>query len=374
MTVRIEPAAATGRGFDRFLELSYRMHQGRLAHWVPPLRSDVRAMFDPAKNPFFEHAAVQPFVAVHGGRVVGRVAAIENRAHNEYQEDRTGFFGFFECEDDAETARALFDAVDEWLRARRLDTARGPMNFSTNDDCGVLIDGFHRPPALLMPHNPPYYGPLLESAGFRKAKDLVAFYHNPTSIEPAIERLAQRAAKKSGIRTRAMDPRRFREEVELVRTLYNGAWSRNWGFVPMTAHEIDHLAAQLRPVFNPRIIRFAEIDGKLAGFALGLPDMNQVLAHLDGRIGPWGALKALWWSRRIDTARVLTLGVKEEFRNLGVDVVIYYDLLRAGILSGYRKAEYSWVLEDNLVMRGPLERLGARVDKVYRVYDRPVAA
>lgn len=373
----VRPVALSGREFEAFLELPYRLHR-RLPNWIPPLRSDVRGMFDRRKNPFFEHAEVEAWLAERpdgGGRmrVVGRVAAIENRAHNEFHGDRVGFFGFFECENDPEAASALFEAAERWVAGRGLDRLRGPMNFSTNDDCGLLIAGFHRPPAVLMPHNPPYYEDLVEGAGFRKVKDLYALIHFPERRDFMV-RAVERLKRRHNVRTRPIDLSRFGAEVALIRSLYNSVWERNWGFIPMTAHEIEHMAKQLKPVVYPPFVRFAELDGEPVAFGLALPDLNKALAHLDGRIGPWGALKLLWHMPRWDGARVLTLGVQEGHRGSGLDALIMHDLLLAGEQRRTRYAEYSWLLEDNVAIIRPLERMGAVRDKVYRIYDRPVSS
>ena len=376
MSLRFRPSAATGRDFAAFVELPYRLHR-RLPNWVPPLRADVRLLFDAAKNPFFEHAEVQSFVAERTGadgaapRVVGRIAAVHNRAHNEFQGDRVGFWGCFECEDDPEAAAGLFAAAAAWLGARGLDTLRGPMNLSTNDDCGLLVRGYHRPPMVMMPFNPAYYVGLVEGAGFAKAKDLFCWVMS-SSMPRVLSRSAERARRRYGIETRPIDLRRFGDEVRLIREIYNSAWERNWGFVPMTEQEIDHLAKQLRPVVVPAYARIATIKGEPVGFGLALPDFNEALARLDGRLGPWGLVKLLWHRRHIRGTRVITLGVKQPYRLQGVDMLLYHDLFHVASQLGCTHTECSWVLEDNGPMNGALERMGAVCDRVYRVYDRPV--
>jgi hypothetical protein len=375
MEPKVRPIADKGSDFRRFLEFPYRLHRD-LENWIPVLRQDVEKLFDRDKNPFFEHADLQAFVAERpeGGRnrIVGRIVAIENTAHNEFHEDRVGFFGFFDCEEDPAAATALFDAASGWLAGRRLDTMRGPANFSSNDDLGLLVRGFHRPPAVLMPYNPPYYEKLIEDAGFSKAKDLLAFYHQSHEIPEKLNLAANRVEKRVGAKTRGLDMSRFEQEVETVRELYNVAWEKNWGFVPMTRHEIDHMAKDLKPVVAPELVRFVEIDGKPVGFTLALPDLNQVLAHLGGNMGPWEILKFLWYRRKVDGVRVLTLGLIPEYRSMGLDVLMYRDLFRCSLDRGIWHGEFSWVLEDNIAMCRPLERMGATVDRVYRLYDRSV--
>lgn len=333
-------------------------------------------MFDREKNPFFEHSEVQAFLAERpegpGPRVVGRIAAIENRVHNDFHNDRIGFFGFFECEEDPEAAAALFDAASVWLGARDLDTMRGPSNFSTNDDCGLLIRGFHRPAALMMPYNPPYYEKLLESGGFAKARDLLAFYLAATEIPERLNKAADLVKRRSKVTTRPLNMKRFSQEIDLVREIYNTAWEKNWGFVPLTEHEIDHLAKQLKPVVDPNLVRFAEVDNEPIAFVLALPDMNLVLRHLGGRLGPIELLKLLWYSRKIDMLRVFTLGIKPGFRSSGIDALLYRDIFQHGYARGIFRGEFSWVLEDNLAMCRPLERMGAKMDRTYRLYERPI--
>jgi len=221
-----------------------------------------------------------------------------------------------------------------------------------------------------MPHNPPYYQDLIESTGFQTAKNLLA-YHFEAHDSPYLARAAATVRKRCRATTRSMSKARFNEDVQRIRGIYNAAWERNWGFVPMTEREFDYMAKDLKPIVDTELVRFAEVDGETVGFAIALPDLNVALAHLDGRLGPWGALKFWWHARRIASARVLTLGVREGYRASGVDVLLYYDLFDAGMRRGYRSGEFSWVLEDNLAMRRPLERLGAVADKVYRIYDRP---
>jgi len=374
MRVQIRPIRPEGHDLRSFVDLPYRIHR-TLEHWVPPLRRDVEFLLHTSKNPFYEHGEVQSFLAERtegaAARVVGRISAIENHAHNAFHQDKVGFFGLFECEEDPEAAAGLFDAAAAWLATRNLDVLRGPVNLSTNDDCGLLIRGFHRPPAVLMPFHPPYYERLVEGAGFAKAKDLLAFYY-AGEIPETLARAAERVARRNRARTRSLDMSRFLAEVDAIRDLYNSAWERNWGFVPMTKHEIDHMAKELRAVIAPSIVRIAEVRGEPVGFALALPDLNQVLMHLGGRMGPWGLCKFLWHRRRVNGLRVLTLGIKEGYRASGIDVLMYHDLFREGFAIGIDRGEFSWVLEDNLAMARPLERIGATADRVYRLYDRPI--
>lgn len=368
MTLIVRPVTDS-RDFSRFIDLPFALYRDDPL-WVPPLKSDVRGTFDRKKNPFFEHADVESFLALRNGRPVGRIAAIVNRAHNEFHDDKVGFFGFFECENDPEAARALFDAAEKWVAARGMDRLRGPMNFSTNDDCGSLIAGFETPPAILMPHNPPHYASLYEAAGFEKAKDLLAYWLGDDQAPERIVKAVDLIRRRKGFVVRPMDKKRFDSEVGLIQQIYNNAWEKNWGFVPMTKAEIEHMAGQLKPVVDPELVVFAELRGEPIAFALGLPDLNVALKHANGSLFPLGALKIWWHSRNIHRIRVLTLGIKEGYRTSGVDVLLYYELFRRGSAAGYHSGEFSWILEDNLAMRRPLENMGCVAYKTYRVYDR----
>jgi GNAT superfamily N-acetyltransferase len=361
-------AVRTRRERRAFVGLPYRLHRHDPL-WTPLLRRDVRALLSRARNPFFAHAEAEYFLARRGRRVVGRIAAIENRRHNEFHGDRVGFFGFFEAEDDAEAASALLAASGRWLRGRGLEVMRGPVSFSTNDEAGLLVDGFDTPSVLRMPYNPRYYVSLLEQAGFTKAKDLLA-YQRTFAARP--ERPVPSAAmeRRYGLRTRPLDMSRFPEEVARVKRLYNAAWERNWGFVPMTDAEIDHLAAQLRPVVVPELVAFAERGAETVGFAVALPDLSVALrANRSGRLLP-GLLKILWKARRIRRLRLLLLGTAPEWRRRGVDALLYQRLWEGSYARGFRWAEAGWILEDNHPVRNSLQRLGFDLYKTYRIYDR----
>ncbi len=359
------------RQLEEFVGLPYDLHAGD-AMWVPPLRMDVRTLLSPLKNPFFHHAEACYFLARKRGRAVGRIAAVHNRLHNEFQRDRVGFFGFFESVRDRACADALFAAAAGWLRGRGLAVMRGPASFSTNDECGLLVDGFDTPPALMMPHNPPAYVELVEGAGFAKAKDLVVYQTTSDALPPRLVEGARRLAARQGIRVRPMDMKRFGDEVALVKGLYNAAWERNWGFVPMTDAEIDHLAKQLRPVVVPELVAFAERAGEVIGFGVALPDLNVALkANPSGRLFP-GILRVLRASRAITRLRVLLLGTLPAWRGKGVDALLYKTIWEQARAKGFRWGEAGWVLEDNHAMRNALARMGFAPYKTYRLYDRPL--
>jgi GNAT superfamily N-acetyltransferase len=360
---------------DAFIRLPWQLYAAD-PHWVPPLVADVRAALDARKHPFHRHADVELFLGLRDGIPVGRIAAIDNRAHNDFHRDNTGFFGLFECAEDAEVSSALLGAAEEWLAARGRTDAEGPMNLSTNDELyspGVLIDGFDRPPAVMMAHTPPYYARLLEAAGYAKSKDLVAYWADGTNGLPsrfmnALER-AQRAAD---VTLRGIDMKRFDAEVATIQAIYNTAWEQNWGFVPMTPAEITYMAKHLKPVVNPKLCVLAEIGGEPVGFALALPEYNQALKHVNGRLLPTGIFKLLWHRRHINAVRVITLGLKPEHRKKGIDAMLIGQIFRESARIGSPRGECSWILEDNTAMRGAIERLGGAVYKTYRVFSKPL--
>jgi GNAT superfamily N-acetyltransferase len=338
----------------------------------------VNLLLSREKNPFFEHAEAEYFLAERGAEVVGRIAAISNRLHNETHGDRVGFFGFFECVDDQAVADALLDAAAAWCRDKGHDVLRGPASFSVNDECGLLVDGFETPPTLMMPHNPRYYVTLLERAGFAKAKDLLVYQGgHPTRYKPVPERLTRATEvirQRMGITLRPLDMKHFEREVESIKELYNANWEKNWGFVPMTEHEIDHLAEQFKPVVVPKMVPMAEKDGKIIGFGLALPDLNVVFrGNRSGKMFPV-VLKLLWAlkMKRIRRARILLLGVLPEYRGKGVDAMLYHWVWTKSAEQGIYWGEAGWILEDNPAMNAGLEKMTFTVYKTYRLYDRPI--
>jgi GNAT superfamily N-acetyltransferase len=328
------------------------------------------------RNPFFEHGKAEYFIAVRDGAVVGRIAAISNQLHNETHDDRVGFFGFFECIDDQAVADALFEVAGNWCRDLGHDTLRGPASFSVNDECGVLVDGFETPPTLMMPHNPRYYIGLLERAGFTKAKDLWVYQGGTEDhYVPVPERLAKATElirQRQGITLRPLNLKDFQGEVERIKELYNSAWEKNWGFVPMTEHEIDHLAEQFKPVVIPELVPMAEKDGKLIGFGIVLPDLNVVLRkNRSGRLFPV-ILQLLWAlkTKRIRRARILLLGIVPAYQGKGIDAMLYHWIWTRSGERGIYWGEAGWILEDNAAMNAGLEKMTFRVYKTYRLYDR----
>lgn len=362
------------RDLRAFIDFPYQLHRGEPL-WAPPLKVEQRQRLDRKRNPFFDHGRAAYFLAERDGRAVGRIAAVANGRHDELYGDDVGFFGFFECVDDSSVAAALFDTAATWLSERGYERMRGPVSFSTNDECGLLVRGFDDPPALMMPYNPPYYVRLLEDAGFDKSKDLLAFQGgHPNPVPARSERAVERLRARTGVELRGIRNEEFAAEVDRIKQAYNAAWQENWGFVPMSDREIDAIAAQFRPIHVPDLIPFAEIGRRLVGFGLAIPDLNEVLVHnRSGRLFPV-VLRLLWAVRRrkIRRMRILLLGILPEFRGKGVDAMLWQWIYSRGLANGFRRGEAGWILEDNAAMCNAARRMGFEHSKTFRLYDRPV--
>ena len=359
---------------NKFIKLPWKLYKGN-ATWVPPLKFDVRNNLDTKKNPFYQHSKLEIWLAEKDGMVAGRIAAIINDNHNILHNDKVGFFGFFECIDDNDIAIALFDAASGYLRDNGMEIIRGPVNPSTNDECGLLIEGFDKPPALLMTYNPQYYQNLIENYGFEKAKDLYAYIIYEEQVKKnnvfsRLERMSELIKKKENIKIRQINLKNLDEEIQKVRVVYNSAWEKNWGFVPMTEAEFHHLAKNLKAIVREDLVFFAEVEGEPVGFSLSLPDYNQVFIKMNGRIFPFGIFKLLANRKKIDTIRVLIMGVIPEYQRKGIDGVFVYHTIKNGLSTGINKAEISWVLEDNLPMVQTAEKLGSNIYKRYRIFDK----
>ncbi len=358
----------------RFIKLPWEIYRDD-PNWVPPLIFDVRNNLNPQKNPFFKHSEIEFFLAEKDGKLAGRIAAIKNDNHNNFYKDKAGFFGFFETIDDEDVSDMLLDAACGWCKNKGFDIILGPVNPSTNDECGLLVDGFDSSPVFLMTYNPKHYIKKIEDFGFEKAKDLYAYdiesqVINDEKVMAKLERMADLMAKRSGVTLRKVNMKDLMNEVRKIEEVYNSAWEDNWGFVPLTTDEFDYMAASLKAVVNPDLVMFAEIDGKPVGFSLSLPDFNQVLKKMNGRLLPFGIFKLLTGKKKINNLRVIIMGVKPEYQKKGIDSLFYLETIKAGNRGGYRGAEISWVLEDNMPMRMTAEKLGAKIYKTYRIYQK----
>ncbi len=370
--------AETKADWDTFIGLPWKIYKND-PYWVPPLRIAVRDLLDVAKNPFFRHAERVGFLAYQGGECVGRIAAIIDQKHIEFHAEKCGFFGFFECINDQLVANLLLDEATRWVRAKGMNIIRGPMNPSTNHECGLLVEGFDDPPQIMMTYNPPYYIQLIEGWGAAKAKDLLA-YKIDKKVARFSERLiahAERIKNKGHIVLRSAKMPEFDREIDKVLEVYNDAWESNWGFVPMSPDEFRHAAKDMKMILDPRLLLLAEVRGKIAGFGLALPDINQVLIKIpDGKLFPFGLAKLLWHlkgpfrSRTINRCRILTLGIKKEFRELGLGAVMYTEYFKVGPAAGYPVGEASWILEDNKAMNSAAKLMAGDCYKRYRIYER----
>jgi hypothetical protein len=352
-------------------------------NWVAPIFNDRLALLDPNKHPFHEHAEVQPFLAMRGGDVVGTITGHVNHRHNEVYGDKVGFFGFFDTIEDFAVAEALFEAASDWLRAKGMEAIRGPENFSQNEEVGLLVDGLNAPPVIMMTYNPGYYQDFIERAGFDKAQDLYAwiiptdiFDKDAQRLPRKFLRVAEQARARDDLELRRIDMKNFPQEVELAKIIYNKAWEQNWGFVPMTDHEIEHLGDELKLIIDPDLVYVAKVDGKPAGISLGVPDVNQALIRARPQPNTWSLpvtlARFLWNRRHINTLRLMIMGVIPEYRTSGIDALFYVETARAAFRKGYDFCEMSWILETNDMMNRIIERLGGRIYKTYRIYERPL--
>lgn len=372
--VAVTPVRSSGDKLA-FIRMAYSIYQGD-PNWVAPLEMERKDFLDPKKNPFFEFGEVELFLARRGGQVVGRIAAVRDPHYNEFHGTNEGFFGLFECIDDAGVARALFDAASQWLRSKGFNKVLGPMNFSTNQEVGLLVEGF-TPPAILTTYNPPYYAALIEANGFTKAKDLFSFELS-SSVQPPekVARIAEKIRQREGVTVRPVNLKNFEAEVKLLKGIYNAAWEKNWGFVPMTDHEFDHLAREMKQIVRPELVLIAEVKGEPVAFSMTLPEANEALKAANGRLTtfglPIGLAKLLLASRKIRRLRLVTLGIKEGYRRRGLDAILYLDTLRTAHQLGYEGGEISWTLEDNHLVNRAIESMGGKRSKTHRIYERPL--
>jgi len=360
---------------NKFIKIPFQLYKNE-KYYVPHLISERKAFFDQSKNPFFEHARAKYFLALENGKPIGRIAGIVNDLHNQFHDEKTGFFGFLDCIDDPDIAEGLLQSAEDYVRNEGMELIRGPMNFSTNDEVGLLIDGFDSLPTFMMPYNPPYYIPLYEKLGLKKAKDLIAFYLDDSN--PMSERwlkIVEKMKNRSRIKIRTINLKDFEAELEIIRKIYNSAWSKNWGFVPMTEEEFLHTADDFKKLIDPDLVFIAFVDDEPAGFILGLPDYNPIFKKMNGRLFPTGIFKFLYYTKVnkiMHRLRVLTMGVVHKYQKLGLDAIFFVDIYNAGRRNGYHCAELSWILEDNIMMVKAAENMGAKPYKKYRIYEKPL--
>ncbi len=371
MALEVRPVASK-RELNAFIKLPWRLYRNE-PYWVPPLLFERKRFLDRTRNPFFRHAEAEFFMAWRDGRPVGRISAHIDRRFNEFQGHDWGLFGFFECEDDPEAAQALLSTAEEWLRARGRDRMVGPMDFTTNDECGVLVDGYDLLPTILTNWHHRYYPALIEGAGLTKAMDLYMWdlkVADRGAVHPSIWRAAEEVESKYGITVRQMRKKDMEAEIGRFLEVYNAAWERNWGFVPLTEEEVRHYAKDLKPILDENWAFVAEKDGETVAAALTLPDYNEVLIHLNGRLLPFGWVKALWHRRKIDRVRVFALGVKREWQHTGVGAKLYEMHYDAAERTPQKAGETGWILETNKSMNRAMKGMGGEIVRTYRVYEK----
>jgi hypothetical protein len=361
---------------EAFIRFPYTLYAGD-PNWVPPLEMERKDFLDPKKNAWFEFGSAELFLARRAGKVVGRIAGVSDPHWNDFNKTNQGAFGLFECIDDLAVARGLFDAATSWVKAQGHSELIGPLNFSTNYECAVLVEGFESPPAVMMTYNPRYYDALIKGCGFEKEKDLLA-YELSSSVPPPerVVRIAEKIRQREGIVIRPVKMKDFAKEARLVKDIYNAAWEERWGFVPMTDREFDQLAKEMKAIIRPELVLIAEVNGEPVAFSLTVPDANFALRAAGGRLTRWGLpiglVKLLLASRRIRRLRLILLGIKSNFRKRGIDAVLYLDTLLTAKRLGYSGGEISWTVEDAPLVNRSIEMMGGRKTKTYRVYRRAV--
>ncbi len=355
----------------QFLELPWRLYKGD-EYWIPPLRGNQKELLNYTKHAFYERNEIQTFLALRDGQACGRIAAIINYGHIERYDDRRGFFGFFECDDDNEVAAALFDAVKAWFAERDIVDFRGPMNPSMNYECGLLVDGFDSTPFFMMTYNKPYYGRLIEECGLRKVQDMYAFWGHVdmlSTLDKKLDFVVQEAKRRFNISLRPMNTRRFKEEVRMFLNIYNLSLQGTWGFTPLSDSEIEHMATSMKHLIVPEMTCIAEVDGKPIAVTFSLLDYNPRIKKIDGKLFPTGFARLLWNRRAIKRMRILSTNVVPEYQRWGVGLVVLNGVLPAVMEWGLEEGEFSWVLESNHLSYSTLKRGGAKITKTYRFYD-----
>lgn len=377
MQVNVTPVISASER-DAFIKFPWRIYRNDPA-WVPPLIIERKEFLNRRKHPFYQHGDAELFLAWSGDEIAGRIMASDDPRYNSIHGSNVGCFGLFDCVDDIEVARALVEAAADWLRRKGRSEIMGPIDYSTNYVCGLLIEGFEHPPTLLMAHNPPYYARLIEGNGFVKEKDWYAWWFSefPAPAE-RLRQIATARARKHRVKVRPIDKSRLEEESQRIISIYNQAWEKNWGYVPFTPAEAEHMARELKPIIVPEGALIAEIDDKPVGFVLGVPDINVALRRLNGRLTtfglPIGLLKLLYYQRKIRTGRLVALGVIEQYRRAGVaEMLVLQVIEEAFVRRGFVGGELSMTLEDNVMVNRFIEAMGAKRYKTYRIYGKAIA-
>jgi hypothetical protein len=366
------------RALKQFLQLPARLHAGD-RNWIQPLMFERLEHLNPKKNPWFDHAEVAYWLALRDGRPVGRISAQIDHLRLERHADASGHFGFLEAEDDAEVFGALFAAAEDWLRERGLRRVMGPFSLSINDESGLLVEGFETPPYMMMGHAPPYYAPRIEEQGYRTAKNLIAYIYDLAAPPPRAKRMLERLSRGAGLSFRPIEMRHFDEELQIIVDIFNDAWSDNWGFVPMTPAEVRYMGKNLKPIVRSEHAWIGEVEGEAAAMTVALPNLNEAIADLNGRLLPFGWAKLLWRLkvRGTRSGRMVLMGVRKRYQGTPRGAALALGVIEAmrswHAAHGVKEAELSWVLEDNRPTQDLIELIGGRAYKTYRIYEKSLA-
>lgn len=366
----------TGRDKKRFIDFPHELYKGD-PNYVPEIYIGQKELLSEKKNPFFRHSKVQLYLAFQGKNIVGRIAAIRNNEYNRFANSNVGYFGLFDVIENYDVAKKLLDTATQWVANEKLDSILGPANFSTNDTAGLLVDGFDRPPVIMTTYNKPYYVSFLEKYGFQKQMDMLAYHVTEETVNKKSVRIANMLGERllrKGIRVRKVNMKNFKTEVNTIREIYKGAWDKNWGFVPPTDAEFNHLAEGLKMVIDPDFALIAEHEGKAVAFALAVPDINVIARNIKkGRLLPIGIFKLLFQKKKIKRLRIILLGVLEDYRKMGIEGIFYARIISKGIEKGYNEAEASWILDNNEMMKKGVEGVNMVAYKRYRMYEKKLS-
>lgn len=367
--VRIEKVISK-KDLKEFIRFPWKIYKDD-PNWVPPLIMDMKEKLNQKKNPFFEHAKMDLFLAYKENEIVGRIAAIIDFNHNEFHSEKVVFFGLYESINELNVADSLLNTAAKWGKEQGMEILRGPVNLSLNDECAFLLEGFDSPPVIMMPYNPPFYLDLMEKSGMEKAKDLYAFYMRTDQKVPAkVQSVLETARAKSIVTLRTADMKHLDKEAEKIKYIYNHGWEKNWGFVPWTEKEMDHMVDKLKLLADPDIVILAEDNEKPVGFAFGLPNYNEVIKKMNGRLFPFGFITFLRGKKKIKGVRTPVFGILKEYRLTGLSYLLCDELKRRAFEKGYEWGETSWQLEDNDAVNRLVMSLGAQLYKKYRIFEK----
>ncbi len=374
MSIEVK-AISSKKDIKRFIDFPHRLYKGD-SNYVPEIYIGMKDMFNKKKNPFFLHSETQEFLAYKDNKIVGRISAILNNNYNKHHNSNVGFFGFYDVIDDYEVSKELFDNAVKWVKSHGVESILGPVNFSTNDTAAMLIEPFDRPPIVMMAYNKPYYPVHAEKYGFIKDMDLLAYmiYTDKVSDKSIrLSELIEQRLKKKGITIREINMKNLKSDVDGIKKVYNSAWEDNWGFVPSTDEEFNHMADDLKMIVNPEYTYVAEKDGEMIGFMIALPNINEIMINVKrGRLFPTGIIKLLMGKKKTKYVRIVTLGVIDKYRKMGIEAIFYATVIKAAKRNNLIGGEASWILENNTLMNAGIEKLNGELYKRYRIYKKDI--